>query len=146
MESVSGRPTPRVSPESAPFWDGCKKGQLLLQTCSHCGRINWFPRAFCYHCTSAEFAWVPAAGTGTLESFSIVYRAMDESWASEVPYTLALVMLDEGIRLTTRLIHAAERKPTIDAPVIVRFVEIDGGFVLPYFQELASAAEASGSG
>ena len=133
----SGRPVPRVSPEAEPFWEGCRNGQLLLQTCKHCGRINWFPRSFCYRCTSPEFEWMQSKGRATLESYSIIYRAMDEAWVSEVPYTLALVMLAEGIRMTTRLIHPVGRVPTIDGPVTVRFTPIDGGFVLPYFEETA---------
>jgi uncharacterized OB-fold protein len=141
---LSGRPLPRVSPEAAPFWDGCKIGQLLLQTCKQCGRINWFPRTFCYRCASPEFAWIAATGRGKLESFSIVYRPMDESWASEVPYTLALVLLEEGIRMTTRLIHPVGHLPTIDGSVIVRFVPIEGGFVLPYFEETQPNAPSAG--
>jgi uncharacterized protein len=141
---LSGRPLPRVSLEARPFWEGCKQGLLLLQTCQHCGRINWFPRAFCYHCASSDFRWDRACGRARLESYSIVYRPMDESWASEVPYTLALVMLEEGIRMTTRLIHPADRKPTIDGPVTVRFVPIEGGFVLPYFEEQEPAVKPPG--
>jgi len=142
---LSGRPVPRVSPEAAPFWAGCRKGQLLLQTCKECGRINWFPRTFCYHCASVEFSWIPATGRAKLESFSVVYRPIDESWASEVPYTLALVMLEEGIRMTTRLIHPVGRLPTIDGPVTVRFVPIEGGFVLPYFAENCPHTASAGA-
>jgi uncharacterized OB-fold protein len=59
---------------------------------------------------------------------------MSEAWASEVPYTLALVWLDEGIRMVTRLIHPAGTLPEIGSRVSVRFVTIDQGFRLPYFE------------
>jgi uncharacterized OB-fold protein len=128
------RPVPKVSPESQPFWDGCKQGEFRLQTCRKCDRINWFPRSLCFNCGSGSFDWVKASGKATLETYSIVYRPMSEAWATEVPYTLAIVWLDEGIRMVTRLLHPPETVPEIGGRLTVRFVPIEQGFLLPYFE------------
>lgn len=128
------RPVPKVSPEAQPFWDGCSDGVIRLQTCQSCDVINWFPRLLCYNCGSDSFDWVEASGKATLETYSIVYRPMNESWASEVPYTLALVWLDEGIRMVTRLIHPAEETPVIGSRLRVRFQPVEQGFALPFFE------------
>jgi uncharacterized OB-fold protein len=65
-----------------------------------------------------------------------VYRAMNEAWKSEVPYILAWVRLEEGPRMVTRLVRKGDLQPKIDAPVEVRFVNVGGGFKLPYFEEV----------
>ena len=134
--SALSRPLPQMSPESLPFWDGCREGKLLLQYCDHCGKINWFPRAFCFSCTGAAFTWRPARGNGILETYSTVHRAMSEAWEAEIPYTLAIVMLTEGIRMVTRLLPHPGREPKVDAPVRVRFVSVGGGLQLPFFEEV----------
>ena len=134
--TIPTRPVPQISPESLPFWDGCKAGRLLMQHCAACGQINWFPRRFCAHCGADDFSWKECAGTGVLETFSIVYRPMNEAWAGEVPYVVAVVRLDEGPRMVTRIIRHDDREPRMDARVRVRFVPIEGGFQLPYFEEV----------
>ena len=128
------RPLPVPSPESTPFWEGCQKGEFRLQHCTVCSTINWFPRAFCLACGSDQFTWRPASGVATLETYSIVYRAMNEAWKSEVPYTLAWVRLAEGPRMVTRLVHDPVVEPVIDAKVTVCFERLDDRFTLPFFR------------
>jgi len=128
------RPVPKVSPESQPFWDGCRQGEIRLQTCRSCSKINWFPRFLCFACGSDSFEWVKASGKATLETYSIVYRPMNEAWVGEVPYTLALVWLDEGIRMVTRLVHPPEETPEIGGRLRVRFESIEENFMLPFFE------------
>jgi uncharacterized protein len=134
--SVYSRPLPVPSPESEPFWQGLRDDRFLLQHCRACQTINWFPRAFCRNCGVDDFDWRPAIGRGVLETYSIVYRAMNEAWKSEVPYILAWVRLEEGPRMVTRLVRKGDLQPKIDAPVEVRFVNVGGGFKLPYFEEV----------
>jgi uncharacterized OB-fold protein len=128
------RPLPLLSQEALPFWEGCLKDQLLLQHCCDCGAINWLPKSFCARCSSDRLTWKEASGDGVLESFSIVYRPMNEAWASQVPYILALVWLKEGIRMVTRLEMEKGRIPTIDGPVRVYFVDIGDGFKAPFWR------------
>ncbi|WP_419825751.1 Zn-ribbon domain-containing OB-fold protein [Sphingomonas sp.] len=128
------RPLPVPSPESMPFWEGCRVGEFLLQRCTACSAINWFPRAFCLVCGGDRFEWPRASGTATLETYSIVYRAMNEAWKSEVPYTLAWVRLAEGPRMVTRLVHDRAVEPVIGATVTLVFEQLDDRFSLPFFR------------
>ena len=135
--TAPGRPLPVPSPESLPFWQGCREGKLLLQHCRACEAINWFPRAFCYRCGAADFEWRPALGTATLETFSIVHRAMNEAWKSQVPYTLAWVRLTEGVRMVTRLVHPVGRAPAVGADLRVVFEVLNEEFSLPFFEVIS---------
>lgn len=135
----NSRPLPIPSPEGEPFWEGLRQDKFLLQHCCDCERINWFPRAYCLQCGGDVFDWQPASGLGRLETFSVVHRAMNEAWKSEVPYVLAWVRLDEGPKLVTRLVTTDLDSLTIDAPVKVRFVDAGGGFKLPFFEQVDRA-------
>lgn len=132
------RPLPVPSPESLPFWQGCREGKLLLQHCGNCATINWFPRAFCLACGSADLDWRPASGLATLETFSVVYRAMNEAWKSQVPYTLAWVRLAEGPRMVTRLVHLVGSVPEVGADLRVHFEVLNDEFSLPFFETISS--------
>ena len=56
----------------------------------------------------------PVSGRGTLYSWIVVHRAFAPEFASQVPYTLATVTLDEGCRVVGRL---ASGTPAFDARV-----------------------------
>ena len=55
---------PRPTPESAPFWQGCKEHKLLLQHCSGCGTYQFYPRLLCATCMSEDLEWREASGRG----------------------------------------------------------------------------------
>lgn len=101
-----------------PFWEGVAEGVLRLQRCAGCGRHVFYPRAVCPFCASAELAWVEAAGVGTVHSFTVVHRAPAE-YRDEVPYVVALVDLDEGVRMMTRLVDVEPAAVRVGMPVEV---------------------------
>jgi len=93
---------PETAGLSQAFWDGARRHELLLQRCSACGR-HWHPPSeFCPHCRSSTWAWVAAAGGGTIYSFTVVHHAVHPVLADRLPYTVVLVDLDEGARVVAR--------------------------------------------
>jgi uncharacterized OB-fold protein len=48
---------------------------------------------------SDEWAWAPVTGKGHIYSFTTTYQPFSPSWASRVPYAIATVELDEGVRM-----------------------------------------------
>lgn len=128
------RPLPQKTPESAPFWEGAQQHRLLLQRCGDCHQINWLPRMFCAHCASSNLKWEDASGKATLESYSVVHVPIDEAWADLVPYVLATVKLEEGIRMVTRLLIDPAKTPKIDGPVRVVFAPIAEGIDAPFWE------------
>jgi uncharacterized OB-fold protein len=125
-------PAPIVDDSSRPFWDGARAGKLLIQQCTGCGRLQFYPRAFCAACFEADPAWVEAAGTGRIHTFSVVHRNSDRRFADQLPYVLAIVELDEGVRLTTRILTAGFERLRCELPVRVVFGETQG-VCLPLF-------------
>jgi uncharacterized OB-fold protein len=103
---MSRLPTPPapVTSETAPFWDAAADGRLVLPRCDACQRLIWYPREFCPHCGSTAVTWAQLSGRGRIYSVSVVRRAPHPDFADAVPYSLALVDLDEGARVMTNVV------------------------------------------
>src|SRR5207249_4777381 len=99
---VGGRVSAR---ESGPFWEGLARGELRAKRCGACGRFVPLDPRVCSFCRSTELAWARVGGRGRLASFTIVHRAPSPAFADQVPYVLALVDLDEGVRMMARLVR-----------------------------------------
>jgi uncharacterized OB-fold protein len=101
---MTGKPVPQPTTDSARFWDGCNHEQVLLQKCRACGRVQFYPRPFCAHCQGEGLDWIATAGGGTIHSFTIVHKPANRSFDADVPFVIALVDLDEGVRLMLNVI------------------------------------------
>lgn len=93
------------SEASQPFWDGLAAGELRLPRCRRCAELFFFPRLFCPRCWSEDIIWERAGGGGTVYAVTTVHIPFDPSL--EVPYSVVIVDLDEGVRLPARLAPSA---------------------------------------
>ena len=89
--------------DTKPYWDGIAAGELRLQRCEACGEAVFYPRAVCPHCFSGALTWFTAAGTGSVYSYTVAHRGFGD-FAEQAPFTVALVDLDEGVRMMTRIV------------------------------------------
>jgi uncharacterized OB-fold protein len=132
---------PRPTAESKPFWEGCNAENLLLQRCGDCGQAFYYARRLCPACGSIELAWKKSSGRGVIYSFSEVHVAFQgPEWASQVPYTLVIIDLDEGPRMLSRWLADSGAPPQIGQDVQVVFPEVDGQ-KLPFFGPGAEGCE-----
>jgi uncharacterized OB-fold protein len=97
------RVTPRIDEESSFYWEGLRAHRLLLQRCTECGRHRFPPLPACPYCGGLGREVVEAQGSGHVYSWVTVHRALSDAMRDEVPYTIAVVQLDEGSRLIARL-------------------------------------------
>lgn len=131
---MSEIPLPRPSPESAPFWEACRAGELRLQRCAGCGHF-WFPPSIlCPRCWSREWRWEATSGRGTVHSFVVFQRAYHPAFRDAIPYVVSVVELAEGPRFLTRLVDVTPDSVRTGMPVEVAFVPA-GDLKLPYFRE-----------
>lgn len=131
---MSAKPKPVVDHLSQPFWEGCREARLLLQTCGACGTPRFPPGPMCRECGSDRSQWIPASGRGRVYSWIVVRHPIPaEIYASEVPYVVALVELDEGVRMPTNIVDCAPEAVTANMPVEVCFRDV-GGMRLPQFR------------
>jgi len=127
------KPVPRPSPESLPFWEAAKEKRLLLPCCNHCGRFFFPPSQRCRHCLSPDVAWAESKGTGRIYSFVVYHRSYHPAFEADVPYVVAIVELDEGVRLLSNIVGTPPQNVHCDARVSVTFEEREGASI-PMFE------------
>ena len=128
---MSERLAPSMTPDTQFFWDGAKAHTLLVARCSDCRELRHPPRPMCPHCNSLAWDAIEASGRGSVFSF-VMPRHPRYPWFEE-DYIVALVELEEGVRLVTNIVGTTPDAVTIGMPVRVVFEEFDGGLVLPLF-------------
>ncbi len=126
------RPMPLVDSDNKTFWEGVKNQKLIIQHCDDCGKHIFYPRYLCPHCFSEKVSWIEASGKGRIYSYTVVHRNAPP-FKEETPYVVAIVLLEEGVRIVSR-IKGEREKVKIDAPVFVVFERIDEELTLPYFE------------
>lgn len=119
MASAPQIPLPRPSELSRPFWAAANEGRLVLQRCDVCGHYRWTPQILCTNCLAEAFTWTEVSGRGKLYSYTIVHRAPTAGF--EIPYVLAVVELEEGPLMLTRLVDSPLERLAVDAPAEVAF-------------------------
>jgi uncharacterized OB-fold protein len=133
MADTALRPEPRPTAETAAYWHAAREERLTVQRCHDCGRHQFYPRAFCTACLSEHLEWVDAAGTGSIYTFTICRVPAHPSMTDKVPYAVAVIELDEGIRMLTNIVDCPIERIRVGARVELRFERISADTVLPQF-------------
>jgi len=128
------KPRPSVGPDNAPFWQGCRAHRLLLPTCRGCGKAHLPPAPVCPFCFADAIEWRQASGRGRISTWTRVHKAWFPAFAGEVPYNVVQIELDEGPRLTSRLVDAGDKPIAIGQRVEVTFSDIDDHLTLHGFR------------
>ncbi len=126
------RPRPAMNQDTRFFWDGAKRGELLIQRCSSCGTLRHPPRTMCGECGSLEWDTVRASGRGEVFSFVVMHHPPVPGF--EMPYVVALVALEEGTRIVTSIPEVDPAHVNIGMPVEVDFLAFDDELTLPVFR------------
>jgi uncharacterized OB-fold protein len=97
-------------PSIALYKKNIEEQRFKAYKCLDCGAVIAPPVGTCYSCGGNRMGWTGVAGKGKLVSFTVIHVAPDE-FAIEAPYYVAIVRLDEGTNITTRLIGVDPLKP-----------------------------------
>ena len=129
---MSAKPLPRITAETRPYWEGCAAGELRYQWCAACRRAQFYPRVACARCGGRALEWRRSAGRGVVHAVTVVHRAPSAAFRADVPYTIALVDLDEGFRMMANVVGTAPETVAIGDRVRLVF-ERRGELALPQF-------------
>jgi uncharacterized OB-fold protein len=125
---------PVVEDESREFWEGLCDGRLLIKHCTACGAFHYYPRPFCPTCWSDDVEWYEASGRATVYTYSTVYVNDLPPFGPQVPYVAAVVELEEGPRMMTRLIDCTKDDITLGMPVEVTYTDLDDELKIAVFR------------
>lgn len=133
-EEIVRKPVPEVDDEWRPFFDGARQSKLLIKRCKACG-VHLAPQHnLCSECLSEALEWTPASGKGTLFTFVLMHQRYHPAFASEIPYNVAVVELEEGPRLNTNIVGTKNSELWVGMPVTVTFEKLSDEVSLPKFR------------
>jgi uncharacterized OB-fold protein len=124
-DALPPRPLPEVAEYAAPYWAAAREHRLVLQHCPRCDRVQHFPRPWCTQCLHDELDFVDASGLGTVYSCTVVRRHPNPVFAARLPYVIALVDLDEGVRIHTNVVGCDPDTVHVGQRVRVCFEDVD---------------------
>lgn len=111
-----------TTPDPAPpgpekrYRDALAQGRFEIQRCAACAKHVFYPRVLCPHCGADRLAWVAPSGRGTVYSSTVVRRKP----ADGGDYNVALVDLEEGVRMMSRVAGIAPQAVAIGMRVQAR--------------------------
>ena len=116
-----------MNPGDQEYFDAAAEGKLMLKKCGECNEVHHYPRALCPFCFSDKVSWVQAKGTGEIYTYSVTRRG------GPVPYCIAYVTLDEGVKMMTNIVDTDLDTIKIGQKVKVVFKKSENGTSVPMF-------------
>ena len=140
-ETAAGAPArfePPVGVEAAAFWEATRNGRLLVQWCTSCDRGVFYPRVFCPHCAAGADAleWREASGRATVYAAVVENKpqAAGANFSAGEPYCVALVDLEEGVRMLTNVVGCPPDSVQCGMALTVAWEPLSDGRQLPVFE------------
>lgn len=124
--------------DTGGFFEAAKRGELVYRRCGDCGCGVHPPAQHCRRCGSANTAWQPASGRGTLYTWTTVMRTMHPAYPA--PYAVVVVALEDAPEV--RLVGRIDGEPELQAgqPMEVFFAAQGEGQLLPQWRAVACGA------
>lgn len=93
---------------AAAFNQYLAEHQLMAARCETCGALHLPPRAICPRCHGDKLTWQATSGRGRLAAFTAVYivptALAAEGHGRDNPYLSGIVELDEGVKISARIL------------------------------------------
>ncbi len=133
-EKKYAKPLPHLDEENRPWWEAMKRHELYIQKCRDCGDIRYYPRALCTSCLSPRTEWIRAKGHGKVYTFTTTYQNQAAGFRESLPYIMAYVELDEGLKMLTNLVECRPEEVKIGMPVEVVYEDVTPEVTLAKFR------------
>jgi uncharacterized protein len=129
------RVEPQASEVAQPFWDATREQRLVLQWCADCDKAIFYPREVCPRCLKSDgLEWRDASGRGEVYAVSVQHAPQIPMPAYEAPYAVAVVELEEGVRMLSTIVGTDPESVTVGQAVTVAWEPLSDGRNLPLFQ------------
>ncbi|GAA2572745.1 OB-fold domain-containing protein [Actinomadura fulvescens] len=120
---------PAIGLDTAFYWEGAKAGELRIQRCADCGALRHPPGPMCPQCHSTRRDHITASGRGEVHSYVVHHHPPVPG--KTPPYVVAVVELDEGVRVVGNVVGCPPENVSVGMPVRVTFEQIDDEVTLP---------------
>jgi uncharacterized OB-fold protein len=96
---LHGLPRPLPDLDTETFWSGCEESRFLIPVCASCDISRWPPGPVCPRCGATVTRFRDAPRAGRVYSWTVVTHSVHPATHDQVPYCVALVELEPGIRV-----------------------------------------------
>lgn len=121
--------TPFTGPgPDAQYREYLKQGKFMLQFFAGCDSWVLYPRVLCPCCGGIDYTWREASGSGTVYSTSVIRRKPE----SGGDYNIALIDLEEGPRIMSRVVGIDAHEVRIGLKVRARIVVEDDASLVEF--------------
>jgi uncharacterized OB-fold protein len=116
-------PMPESDGLDTPYWQGTRRGALLVQRCTPCGAWQWGPEWICHRCLSFDLTWREVAGRGRIYSWERPWHPVHPALVGRGPYIVVLVELPDAgnVRMLGNLLGDPAQSVAIGAAVEAAF-------------------------
>lgn len=128
------KPLPLPDADSKPFWESCRKHAMAIQQCIDCKEFRYPPRSLCPKCHSLDTQWKAITGKGTVYVALMMCRSYGPAWEADVPYNIALIELDERVRMWSNVIGCSPGEVKIGSRVSITYEDVTDSITLPKFR------------
>ena len=128
------KPLPHIDEESRPLWEAAQRHELYIQKCRDCGDLRFHPRTLCTNCLSSRTEWVRCKGTGKIYTFTVTNQNQAAGFRDELPYVMAWVEVDEGLKMLTNIVDCPPEQVKIGMPVEAVFDDVTPEVTLVKFR------------
>ncbi len=117
------RPLPVPTRTTKFFWEAAKAGKLALQYDPVAKQYQFWPRAISVATGQQNLEWRIVSGLGRIYSFTVTH-VPTPGFEDRGPYPVALVELDEGVRIIANLVNVDPAALAIGQRVKVAFEKL----------------------
>jgi uncharacterized OB-fold protein len=128
------KPLPHIDEEMRPWWEAAQRHELYIQKCRDCGDLRFHPRALCTNCMSSRTEWIRCSGRGKIYTFTVTYQNGSSGFRDSLPYVLAWVELEEGVKMLTNIVECPPDQMKIDQRVEAVFDDVTPDVTLVKFR------------
>lgn len=122
---------PSVNRDTEYFWEGCRRNELRIQRCGGCGLLRHPPGPMCPECGATKPKYLVSDGLGVVYSYVVHHHPAVPG--KRTPFVVALVELDEGVRMLGEL----DGEPSVGQRVEVVFTKVDDELTMPSWRPRA---------
>ena len=133
-QSAYAKPLPQPTALTKPFWAHCRQHELWLQCCLDCGKYRFYPTASCPFCASEDTEWRRVSGRGSIYTFTVTNQNQAPGFRESLPYVMAYVDLDEGLKMLTNIVDCPPDQVKIGMPVEVVYEDVTPEVTLAKFR------------
>ena len=98
------RPRPTIDEYNRAFWEALNEHRIRMPRCASCGHVQYPMGPICSACLGQTLEWVDLSGFGKVWGYAIYHHVFDPAFATEVPYNVSMIELEEGPLLASNVI------------------------------------------